>query len=394
MIKAQEKRDLDPALMAIPTFLGQAADRPQCLDWLSRVRKVCDQSGRSFRQELINKSGILVQNFIRSLSSWITNKELTEKILQFFSDVPTTSHTLNKLRLIKQEVDEPIVNYNQRYQNLVERVEGCQLDNITSTVAMELYLGSIIEPIRKSIRNALYFNSKHAPKTLGEAMQKAQDLHIKHLYASGEDQQEVHITNSQEALTEITVNEANIRENRGWYRNNREFREHSQDSREMQKRPQSNIQQRHFGQPSTKGLIPSSENSEPSQNSRIVEQHAESEQPKETQQPSMLRGSFTQIMVNPMQLQDHEFTAWLDRLVEARKNRQEKRQRPYRTYRKPYNEQRQQGDKWNKPQLKNKLKPAQELEVKQIMENFNCEYDDVVEAVDLYNLDVEECNTA
>ena len=283
MIKAQEKRDLDPALMAIPTFLGQAADRPQCLDWLSRVKNVCDQSGRSFRQELINKSGILVQNFIRSLSSRITNKELTEKILQFFSDVPTTSHALNKLRLIKQELDEPIVNYNQRYQNLVERVEGCQLDNITSTVAMELYLGSIIEPIRKSIRNALYFNSKHAPKTLGEAMQKAQDLHIKHLYASGEDQQEVHITNSQEALQEITVNEANIRENRGWYRSNREFREHSQDSREMQRRPQSYIRQRNFGQPSTKGLTPSSENSESSQNSRTIEQHAESEQPKETQ---------------------------------------------------------------------------------------------------------------
>ena len=40
MIKAQEKRDLDPVLMAIPTFLGQAADRPQCLDWLSRVKNV------------------------------------------------------------------------------------------------------------------------------------------------------------------------------------------------------------------------------------------------------------------------------------------------------------------------------------------------------------------
>ena len=64
-------------------------------------------------------------------------------------------------------------------------------------------------------------------------MQKAQDLHIKHLYGSGEDQQEVHITKSQEALPEITVNEANIRENKGWYRSNREFREHSQDSREM-----------------------------------------------------------------------------------------------------------------------------------------------------------------
>ena len=97
MIKAQGKRDLDPALLAIPTFLGEAKDRSQWLDWVSRVKNVCDQSGRSFCQELINKVGILVQIFIRSLSENITNKELTEKILQFFSDVPTTSHALNKL---------------------------------------------------------------------------------------------------------------------------------------------------------------------------------------------------------------------------------------------------------------------------------------------------------
>ena len=100
MIKAQEKRDLDPALLVIPTFSEEAKDRPQCLDWVSRVKNVCDQSGHSFHQELINKAGILVHNFIRSLSENITNKELTEKILQSFSDIPTTSHALNKLRLI------------------------------------------------------------------------------------------------------------------------------------------------------------------------------------------------------------------------------------------------------------------------------------------------------
>ena len=43
MIKAQEKRDLDPALLAIPTFLGEARDRPQFLDWVSKVKNVCDQ---------------------------------------------------------------------------------------------------------------------------------------------------------------------------------------------------------------------------------------------------------------------------------------------------------------------------------------------------------------
>ena len=97
MIKSQEKRDLDPALLVIPIFSGEASDRPQCLDWVSRVKNICDQSGRSFHQELINKSGILVQNFIRSLNEKITNSELTEKILQFFSDVLMTSHALNKL---------------------------------------------------------------------------------------------------------------------------------------------------------------------------------------------------------------------------------------------------------------------------------------------------------
>ena len=393
MIKAQEKRDLDPALLAIPTFLGEAKDRPQCLDWVSRVKNVCDQSGCSFRQELINKSGILVQNFIRSLSENITNKELTEKILQFFSDVPTTSHALNKLRLIRQGAEEPIVNYNQRYQNLVERIEGCQLDSIRSTVAMELYLGSIIEPIRKSIRNTLYFNSKHAPKTLGEAMQKAQDLHIKHLYAIGEDQDSV--ANNSDVLPEITVNEVTSREDRGWYRHKRDFREHSQNSREKSPQKKEYSKQVTFNQPSETRTTNSREYSDSSRNSRVQNNYSrEQESDKASQQPSVIRGSFTQIMVNPMQLQDHEFTAWLDRLVEARKNRQEKRQRPYRNFRKPYNESRQNGDTASRPLLRNRIKPAQELEIQQIMDNFNCEYDDVVEAVDLYNLDVEECTTA
>ena len=77
-----------------------------------------------------------------------------------------TSHALNKLRQIQQGLDEPIVNYNQWYKNLVEQVEACELNDITLTVAMELYLGSVIEPIRKSIHNTLYWHSKHTPKTM------------------------------------------------------------------------------------------------------------------------------------------------------------------------------------------------------------------------------------
>ena len=93
MIKSQEKRDLDPALLAIPTFSGKAVDRPQCLDWISRVKNVCDQSGRSFLQELINKSAILVQNFIRSLNAQIMNKVLLRKFCNS-SQMSHQSHML------------------------------------------------------------------------------------------------------------------------------------------------------------------------------------------------------------------------------------------------------------------------------------------------------------
>ena len=48
-------------------------------------------------------------------------------------------------------------------------------------------------------------------------MQKAQDLHIKHLYATGEDQDSV--TSSSDALQEITVNKVTSRKDRGWYKN-------------------------------------------------------------------------------------------------------------------------------------------------------------------------------
>ena len=54
-------------------------------------------------------------------------------------------------------------------------------------------------------------------------MQKAQDLHIKHLYAIGEDQDSV--ASSSDVLPEITDNEVTSREDRGWYRSKRDFRE-------------------------------------------------------------------------------------------------------------------------------------------------------------------------
>ena len=96
LIKAQNKRDLDPALMSIPLFTGE--DSSQCLDWITRIKNVCVQSGHSLRQELINKAGIVVQNYLTSLDTTLSEKEMEEKILHDFSDIPTMTQAIEKLK--------------------------------------------------------------------------------------------------------------------------------------------------------------------------------------------------------------------------------------------------------------------------------------------------------
>ena len=56
------------------------------------------------------------------------------------------------LRALIQGEKEAIVTYNQKCRTLVERVEGKPVEKIDSYVELEHYLGSVILPIRKSIR--------------------------------------------------------------------------------------------------------------------------------------------------------------------------------------------------------------------------------------------------
>ena len=139
------------------------------------------------------------------MKTW-TDEEVIEEILKYFSDIPTPAHAITKLRALIQGEEEAIVTYNQKYRTLVERVERKPLEKIDSYVELEQYLGSIILPIRKSIRSNIYWKSKHAPKTLGEAMRKAEELYMKHIYAM-EGQAE---NNQNSPLTsDVTINEVN-----------------------------------------------------------------------------------------------------------------------------------------------------------------------------------------
>ena len=110
-------------------------------------------------------------------------------------------------------------------------------------------------------------------------------------------------------------------------------------------------------------------------------------------------GGYTQIVVKPMQLEDKAFTAWMQKLTEARRNRENRVQRLYRNFCKPYNDRyellKESGkDRYGKYQIKQKFKPVAEIKVQPIKDTYRCTYEDVEEAIDLFNLDFEECNQA
>ena len=45
-------------------------------------------------------------------------------------------------------------------------------------------------------------------------------------------------------------------------------------------------------------------------------------------------------------------------------------------------------------ELKQKLKPAEELNTEELITHMRCEHMDIEEAVEMYNLNIEECRSA
>ena len=171
-------------------------------------------------------------------------------------------------------------------------------------------------------------------------MKKAEELYMKHIYATGE------IPNKRENLTpaEVTINEVDSLQRTRDYTHrcwrNRESNEISLNQQKFQKQPWQ-----------TGGSSEISPNRDDFQRRHRPSQNEENRQ--------LPRGSYTQILVNPTQLSDKEFAAWMERLVEARRNRQENKPRPYSQFRKPFLQRRGETEKTQQQQeLKQKTKAS------------------------------------
>ena len=81
LIKSHNRRHMDHILKSIPTFNGLELEK--CVTWATRIKNACEQSNRDFRQELMNKSELMVQIFIKGLGTDISDNKIMNRILQF-----------------------------------------------------------------------------------------------------------------------------------------------------------------------------------------------------------------------------------------------------------------------------------------------------------------------
>ena len=179
LIKSHNRRDMDHVLNNIPTFNGLEPEK--CVDWATRIRNACEQPNRDFRQELVNKSELMVQNFIKGLGTNISDDEIMNRILGFFSDIPTPYHAMDKIKSIKQN-DEPMPQFNQKYRTYIECLERKAVNDMTSHMQMELYMSAINPHIAKALRTNIHYGSRYATTSVGNAMKKAEECYLKDLY--------------------------------------------------------------------------------------------------------------------------------------------------------------------------------------------------------------------
>ena len=178
-------------------------------------------------------------------------------------------------------------------------------------------------------------------------MKKSEELYVKHLYSSATEQEEEYANKKQQ---EVVINEVNYRERRDHRRPR--YKEKHEKSNYCSGYGRSESWNTYCEQ----GKSNTSYNRENSFSPQVsnVDRHVtwtdpvnvgeKSEKLNNLQtgqntggNTSILKGSYTQIMVNLMQLSEHEFTNWMEKLMEMCKNRQERKEHPYRSYRKLYN---------------------------------------------------------
>ena len=188
---------------------------------------------------------------------------------------------------------------------------------------MELYMSAINPHIAKALRTNIHYGSRYAATSVGDAMKKAEECYLKDLYVRAGLEKDREQGNADKEVMCAEVNttgrsqwQSGGNRQRTWTpQENQENRNKSGYSRSYDKwNREDNIENRMYRD--------NSRNNRGTETSWTENKRSElSENLPHSRPAAVAKGGYTQIVVNPMQLEDEAFTAWMQRLTEARRNR-------------------------------------------------------------------------
>ena len=92
----------------------EGTNRERCLTWLEHNRTAAKDVGIPLREALLDTAHGTVYEVISATDSNMSDRELTQHVLETFSDIQTSEDAIRKLKLVRRGV-EPLVTYNNKY---------------------------------------------------------------------------------------------------------------------------------------------------------------------------------------------------------------------------------------------------------------------------------------
>ena len=99
----------------ITNYDGTSKDR--CLTWLEHNRIAAKDVTIPLREALLDTSTGTVYEVISATDSNLSDRELTQYVLETFSDIQTPEDAIRKLKLVRRG-SEPLVTYNNKYTTI------------------------------------------------------------------------------------------------------------------------------------------------------------------------------------------------------------------------------------------------------------------------------------
>ena len=181
LLKNQQKeddegqtKDRKQRLKRIKSFDGNS--KSDCVTWVDQTESVAKELNIPLRQAMMETAEGSVYNVLSSLGR-VSDKDLSNHMIEAFSDIPTQEDAVDKLRTLRRK-DEALIAFNATYTAIHRRVYECEpCDQVREPVWRE-YANTLDRDFASSLNYQIGRHRGIHLHTLEDVMEKAKDMEI------------------------------------------------------------------------------------------------------------------------------------------------------------------------------------------------------------------------